>query len=131
MLSRIHEQCTTKYVKGCRTVRSHHLLAALQLEQRGGARGENSEAGACGREHEPRLAHASSRRHSIAEERSGRALVARQHEWVLEARRERRSCGPEGEEGANKAVTVAGAPLLLLLRAESFRAMAASNCCTL
>lgn len=42
-----------------------------------------------------------------------------------------RSCGPEGEEGANKAVTVAGAPLLLLLRAESFRAMAASNCCTL
>ncbi len=53
--------------------------------------------------------------------------------WVLEARRERRSCacGPEGEEGANKAVTVANAPPPLLLRAESFRAMAASNCCTL
>jgi hypothetical protein len=52
--------------------------------------------------------------------------------WVLEVRRERRSCGREGEEGANKAVTVAGVPPpLLLLRAESFRAMAASNCCTL
>jgi hypothetical protein len=53
--------------------------------------------------------------------------------WVLEVRRERRSCGREGEEGANKAVTVAGVPPPPppLLRAESFRAMAASNCCTL
>ena len=67
-------------MKGCRAARSHHLLVALQLEQRGGAQGENSEAGACGREHEPRLALASSRRHSIAEERSARALVARQLE---------------------------------------------------
>jgi hypothetical protein len=54
---------------------------------------------------------------------------------MLEAKRERRSCGREEEEGANKAVTVAGVPppplLLLLLRAESFRAMAASNCSTL
>jgi hypothetical protein len=80
MPSRMHEQCTSKCMKGCRAVRSHHLFVALQLEQRGGARGENSEAGACGREHEPRLAHASSRRHSIAEERSARALVARQLE---------------------------------------------------
>ena len=67
-------------MKGCRAVRSHHLLVALQLEQRGGARGENSEAGACGREHEPRLARESSRWRSIAEERNRRALVARQHE---------------------------------------------------
>ena len=67
-------------MKGCRAVRSHHLLVALQLEQRGGARGENSEAGACGREDEPRLARESSRWRSIAEERNRRALVARQHE---------------------------------------------------
>ena len=67
-------------MKCYRAVRSHHLLVALQLEQRGGARGENSEAGACGREHEPRLARASSRWRSIAEERNRRALVARQHE---------------------------------------------------
>jgi hypothetical protein len=80
MPSRMHEQCTSKCMKGCRAVRSHHLLVALQLEQHGGARGENSEAGACGREHEPRLALAISRRHSIAEERSARALVARQLE---------------------------------------------------
>ena len=67
-------------MKGCRAARSHHLLVALQLEQRGGARGENSEAGACGREDEPRLARESSRWRSIAEERNRRALVARQHE---------------------------------------------------
>ena len=67
-------------MKGCRAVRSHHLLVALQLEQRGGAWGENSEAGACGREDEPRLARESSRWRSIAEERNRRALVARQHE---------------------------------------------------
>ena len=63
MPSRTHEQCTSKCMTGCRAVRSHHLLVTLQLEQRGGARGENSEAGACGREHEPKLALASSRRH--------------------------------------------------------------------
>ena len=67
-------------MKGCRAARSHHLLVALQLEQRGGARGENSEASACGREDEPRLARESSRWRSIAEERNRRALVARQHE---------------------------------------------------